>query len=1069
MNGCAVVVVLMVAMAALLVPVTIVVLWRRVQDQEQKIRALQERFAQLSLGIDERVTALERHGTTATTSEQAAPESYGDEAPAEPAPAVDDPAREAPAKDARTEDVPAQGTAAKSRVIPTPLPPEPAYVATGRLPDVPGSARSEADPKADPDADTPAQSPPEQPAETRQPGSPSPWPKVDWEQWIGVRGFAVLGGVVLALAGLLFVKDLAERGFFPPPVRVTLAFLVGIGAVFGSERLRPKGYAVTANALTGAGVVILYGATWAASRLFDLIGYGVAFALMALVTSAAGLLAWHHRSTVIAVLGLLGGFVTPLLLGSGFDHPIGLFGYLLLLNGGALFLVRRRRWPVLGLLGLVASGLYFAGWTAADFGASDRPLALILLALFSTLFALVGYQRGEADEADQRKWSWLRAAGLVVPFLFALHFAARADLGEHLAPVAALIALLSFAAGWLEQRGRLPVGTTGTAAAASLAVFTVWLWEAQFAGSTPRGHGAWLAWEANGIAIGLAAVFFALLMLQWRARTLEPSVEPPALTPLEALPTALLAVGALFQIAARPILRDTTLWPWLVGMIGLSLILVRTASVPRLGWLLPTAAGLMGFGNVVLANEQHAPLSPGLYYGLIVALAVGWMVLALVRDIRSLQSLASSPEIRAAVAGAVAHPMIVLAGLLPLIFVAHPPTPVFLATLSALAMLATLAITRLGSGKLYLALVALVSVVLTFWYSAERWEGWALAVHVLLVVGFSFWPFVSTRALAARRGALYGAALAGPLSFPILHERFVSLFGDDAIGILPLTLATISLAAAVRARRALPLASPPGTIGPARLRSQVWLLATTLGLVALAVPLQLSEEWWTIAWALQGAAMLGLWRRLDHPGLKYFGVLLLAAATARLLINPALLGYHRNSGWPIVNWLLYTYWIPAASLLVALRLLRPAEAARGRPFEAGLYRSNRPILGLGCGLAAIVVIFAWINLTIFDLFADGSLRSISFAHQPARELSLSLAWAVYALCLLGLGLRRQAASLRWISLVVLLLTIVKVFLYDLGQLDGLYRVGSLAGLAISLLLVSLAYQRFVFTPRSEKP
>ena len=51
---------------------------------------------------------------------------------------------------------------------------------------------------------------------------------------------------------------------------------------------------------------------------------------------------------------------------------------------------------------------------------------------------------------------------------------------------------------------------------------------------------------------------------------------------------------------------------------------------------------------------------------------------------------------------------------------------------------------------------------------------------------------------------------------------------------------------------------------------------------------------------------------------------------------------------------------------------------------------------------------------------------------------------------------------------------VKVFLYDLAGLEDLYRVASLAGLALSLLLVSLAYQRFVFRAREpvgppEKP
>jgi uncharacterized membrane protein len=42
-----------------------------------------------------------------------------------------------------------------------------------------------------------------------------------------------------------------------------------------------------------------------------------------------------------------------------------------------------------------------------------------------------------------------------------------------------------------------------------------------------------------------------------------------------------------------------------------------------------------------------------------------------------------------------------------------------------------------------------------------------------------------------------------------------------------------------------------------------------------------------------------------------------------------------------------------------------------------------------------------------------------------------------------------------------MITVAKVFLYDLGELRDLYRVASLLGLAVSLITISLAYQRFV--------
>jgi uncharacterized membrane protein len=77
-------------------------------------------------------------------------------------------------------------------------------------------------------------------------------------------------------------------------------------------------------------------------------------------------------------------------------------------------------------------------------------------------------------------------------------------------------------------------------------------------------------------------------------------------------------------------------------------------------------------------------------------------------------------------------------------------------------------------------------------------------------------------------------------------------------------------------------------------------------------------------------------------------------------------------------------------------------------------------------------------------------------------VTTSVAWAVYALILLAIGVRTRSSSMRWLSLGLLVITLGKVFLHDLGELEDLYRVGSLVGLAVSLIIVSLIYQRFVF-------
>ena len=78
---------------------------------------------------------------------------------------------------------------------------------------------------------------------------------------------------------------------------------------------------------------------------------------------------------------------------------------------------------------------------------------------------------------------------------------------------------------------------------------------------------------------------------------------------------------------------------------------------------------------------------------------------------------------------------------------------------------------------------------------------------------------------------------------------------------------------------------------------------------------------------------------------------------------------------------------------------------------------------------------------------------------------MSVAWGLYAIVLLLVGLFRRVRALRIVSLVFLLLTVAKVFLYDLSQLTGLYRVLSFLGLGVALIVVSLLYQRFVLSSK----
>src|SRR2546428_408262 len=266
-------------------------------------------------------------------------------------------------------------------------------------------------------------------------------------------------------------------------------------------------------------MVVLYAAFWAASILYGLVPTPVAFVLMVAVTASGCILSWRHTSQVIASLGLIGGFLTPLLLSTGADRPIGLFGYVLLLDTGLLYLARQRRWPVLALLSLAGTVFYQALWIGTRMGPDRLLLGLAILGAFALLFA-VAPRRAGGEEADL-EWLIAQAGGVLVPFAFVLYFASSTRLGVPFHSYGILLVPLSAAAGWIARAQRTYRIGLG-AAAATVAIVGVWLFT--------RAVGAGLAWEAALWCVLLALTFH--VFVEWeREPGGQGSPAPPAPAP----------------------------------------------------------------------------------------------------------------------------------------------------------------------------------------------------------------------------------------------------------------------------------------------------------------------------------------------------------------------------------------------------------------------------------------------------------------------------------------------------------------------------------------------------------
>jgi uncharacterized membrane protein len=78
----------------------------------------------------------------------------------------------------------------------------------------------------------------------------------------------------------------------------------------------------------------------------------------------------------------------------------------------------------------------------------------------------------------------------------------------------------------------------------------------------------------------------------------------------------------------------------------------------------------------------------------------------------------------------------------------------------------------------------------------------------------------------------------------------------------------------------------------------------------------------------------------------------------------------------------------------------------------------------------------------------------------ARELVLSLLWVAYAFVIVAAGMFRKFRALRVMGLVLFGAAIFKIFLFDLSQLDKIYRIISFMTLGVVLIVASLFYQKY---------
>jgi len=232
-------------------------------------------------------------------------------------------------------------------------------------------------------------------------------------------------------------------------------------------------------------------------------------------------------------------------------------------------------------------------------------------------------------------------------------------------------------------------------------------------------------------------------------------------------------------------------------------------------------------------------------------------------------------------------------------------------------------------------------------------------------------------------------------------------------------------------------------------------LAVAIGFITIAIPIRLDAHWITIGWFVEAAVLLWVANRIESDFLNVFALGALALGVVRLLAFDNFV-----STQLIFNMRMATYSVAVAVLAIVAWYASQRGDEYARSVAAAAMVSLN-VLALIALTREVSDYFTW-QMTPYRPTASrhwqtayNDLRRV----QIERDFTYSALWMAYGAMLMIVGFVRTSAFVRWQALVLIAATIVKVFVYDVSELDRQYRIISFIVLGALLLAISFVYQR----------
>jgi len=234
------------------------------------------------------------------------------------------------------------------------------------------------------------------------------------------------------------------------------------------------------------------------------------------------------------------------------------------------------------------------------------------------------------------------------------------------------------------------------------------------------------------------------------------------------------------------------------------------------------------------------------------------------------------------------------------------------------------------------------------------------------------------------------------------------------------------------------------------------LLGLSLTFLTLAIPIQLKQNWISIGWAVEAVILCWIGFRLDDANTRWAALLIASMVSVRLLIYESPLRAVLAKD--------YTFFFNRRGLTFLIGVM--AIFALANLYARYRLRLSETEQWLMAGLVVLAnfLILFFMTTEIRQYFErnyyqieDGGLRREIHSRM---QLAVSALWGIYSIILVTIGIIRRFRPIRILAIFLFAVTILKVFLSDLQQMEKIYRIVASIGLGVLLLGVSMMYQKY---------